>query len=257
LSPEVPAGENPPPGAIFYYYLSSPAKDEVKLEVLDNRGQTVRSYSSNDKPATQPANAPFPQYWFRPTERPASSAGMHRFVWDLRYSAPPLSRIPGYSMSTVFGRSVPLEPEGPQALPGKYSLRIAVDGKTLTQPFELTMDPRVKVSADDLRKQFDLETQLAQSLRQADEAIRLVHEARAANRINEEQETRLVGRAANGGEPDQESRPTFTRAAANLRTLISGVDSADAAPTAQQSAAAAKVQEDLKQLLAEWQKLKP
>ena len=43
LSAEVPAGENPPTGAIFYYSLNTPAQGEVKIEVLDSAGHVIRS----------------------------------------------------------------------------------------------------------------------------------------------------------------------------------------------------------------------
>src|SRR5262249_12170096 len=80
LPPEEPAGQNPPPGAIFYYYLKSPAQAEVKLEVLDRAGNVVRSYSSKDQPFRPPAPPAFPLFWIRPAEPLSMSAGMHRFV---------------------------------------------------------------------------------------------------------------------------------------------------------------------------------
>src|SRR6185437_15989478 len=95
LPAEVPAGENPPPGAIFYYYLKSPAQGEVKLEILDVKGQVVRSYSSKDQPFRPPTPPAFPMYWFNPPAPLAAMAGMHRFIWDIRYSAPPIAQ-PGY-----------------------------------------------------------------------------------------------------------------------------------------------------------------
>jgi hypothetical protein len=57
--PEVPAGENPPPGAILDYYLASDAAGPVKLEILDTAGRVVRTYSSTDPvPAVHPALDP-------------------------------------------------------------------------------------------------------------------------------------------------------------------------------------------------------
>ncbi|MGH9568166.1 MAG: hypothetical protein ACRD4F_00905, partial [Candidatus Angelobacter sp.] len=123
LPPEVPAGENPPPGAILYYHLKSAAQGEVKLEILDSSGQVVRRYTSNDKwqqPATPP---PFPSYWFQPEKSLSSLAGTHRFIWDLRYGQPesPTRSTGGeYSMATVYGLNVAHEPQGPLALPGSY-----------------------------------------------------------------------------------------------------------------------------------------
>ena len=56
--PELPAGENPPPGAIVDYYLPA-AAGEVKLEFLNAQGKVIRTYSSSDPvrnpdPATDP-----------------------------------------------------------------------------------------------------------------------------------------------------------------------------------------------------------
>ncbi len=39
LPPEEPAGQNPPDGAILYYYLKN-AADSVAIEVLDAAGKT-------------------------------------------------------------------------------------------------------------------------------------------------------------------------------------------------------------------------
>ena len=44
-----PAGENPPPGAILYYYFKTAPKDEVKLEILDGQGTVVKTYTSAKK----------------------------------------------------------------------------------------------------------------------------------------------------------------------------------------------------------------
>jgi hypothetical protein len=256
LTPEVPAGENPPPGAIFYYYLKSSAQNQVKLEVLNSHAQVVRSYSSNDKafsPSTPPA---FPKYWFRQTEPLSTAAGLHRWVWDLRYAAPP-SAFQGYSMSTVFGRSVPVEPEGPQALPGAYQIRLTVDAKSLVQPLTLVMDPRVATTSQDLEKQFALEIKLSEGLQRANQATREIHEARAAGRISEETERKLAGGGRRGGEDESGSgAPTLARVSGNLAQLISVLDSADAAPTAQASVAAEQSLAQLDELLKQWEAAK-
>jgi photosystem II stability/assembly factor-like uncharacterized protein len=256
LSPEEPAGENPPPGAIFYYYLKSQAQGEVKIEVLDKRGEVVRAYSSNDKPWSPASPPAFPNYWFRPSEPLSAAPGLHRLVWDLRYTTPRVSQ-PGYSMSTVFGRSVPVEPEGPQALPGSYQVRLTVDGKTLLQPLTLVMDPRVKITSQDLEKQFALESKLAQALQKANQATREIHDARTAGRISEETERKLAGGGRRGGEDENGSgAPTLARVSGNLAQLISVVDSADAAPTAQAAAAAEQTLAQLEELLKEWEAAK-
>jgi photosystem II stability/assembly factor-like uncharacterized protein len=260
LPPEEPAGENPPPGAIFYYYLKSPAQGEVKLEVLDAKGNVVRSYSSKDQPFHPPTPPAFPMYWFKPEAPLSTAAGMHRFVWDVRYSAPPVAQ-PGYSMFTVAGGDVPREPAGLQALPGGYQVRLTVDGRTYTQPFKLTMDPRVKVTAQDLEKQFALELKLAQTLRQANQAVEDIHAAAQAGKISAEDEKKLAGARRRRGEAEPEGpfgqQPAFAQVIGNLAQLMVAVDSADAAPTTQESQAAEKTLVQAQALFKQWEALKP
>jgi hypothetical protein len=243
VRPEEPAGENPPPGAIFYYYLKSPAQGEVKLEVLDAKGQVVHSYSSKDQPFTPPTPPAFPAYWFKPENLLSPAAGMHRFLWDVRYSAPPVAQ-PGYSMFTVAGRDVPREPSGPQALPGSYQVRLTVNGKAYTQPFKLTMDPRVKTTPQDLEKQFSLELKLVQALQQANKAVEDIHAAAQAGKITADDEKKLAGARRQRGEAEQQGptsqQPAFAQVIGNLSQLIVNVDSADAAPTTQSSHASEK-----------------
>src|SRR5262249_22805340 len=154
-------------------------------EVLDATGQVIRSYSSKDQPFRPPTPPAFPMYWIRPAEPPSTSAGMHRFVWDIRYAAPPIAQ-PGYSMSTAAGTDTPREPEGPQALPGSYQMRLTVDGKSYTRLFKLTMDPRVKTPPQDLEKQFALELKLVQAVQQATTAVDEIHAAAQASKISVE-----------------------------------------------------------------------
>ena len=39
-------GQNPPTGALIYYYLKQGPKQEVKIEILDATGNVIRDYSS-------------------------------------------------------------------------------------------------------------------------------------------------------------------------------------------------------------------
>jgi photosystem II stability/assembly factor-like uncharacterized protein len=164
--PELPAGENPPPGAIVDYYLPS-AAGEVKLEFLDNLGKVVRTYASTDPvrkpdPATDPVaynklcqqtpNAPdcgLPLYWPAPPQILQTSAGMHRFTWDMHYDPLSAARGPGGfgANAAVPHRTYP-SVNAPWAAPGVYSVRLTVDGETQAQPITIKMDPRVKITPE-------------------------------------------------------------------------------------------------------------
>src|ERR1700722_20518999 len=92
LPPEEPAGENPPTGAIFDYYLAADSAAPVTLEVMDANGKLVRRFSSDDKPdATMEElgkTLNVPLYWIRPPHVLSAKGGMHRFIWDLRTPTP-------------------------------------------------------------------------------------------------------------------------------------------------------------------------
>ena len=66
LPPEEPAGQNPPDGAIVYYYLKSAATAPVTLEIFDAARKLVRRYASNDKPEPIDPSVNVPTYWIRP-----------------------------------------------------------------------------------------------------------------------------------------------------------------------------------------------
>jgi len=212
IPPDEPAGQNPPAGAILDYYLGAPAK-EVTLEILDASGKVVRRFSSADKPFEAEKNVAFPSSWFVPPSKVDTTAGEHRLVWDLRYPDPP-SLHKNYDLSAVYGAGISGLPRGPLVLPGTYQVRLTVDGKNYTQPLTVKLDPRLKVTAADLQKQFELEMEISAALQQAYAAL---------------QERRRNASAT----PAQEQGDPLARTLNNLASLLEVVDTADAAPTQQ------------------------
>ncbi|HCM75194.1 MAG TPA: glycoside hydrolase [Cytophagales bacterium] len=153
ILPEEPTGKNPPDGAILDYLLKQNASDVV-LEIVAADGQVVRKYSSKDKPEVLDTTAmQYPTYWFRPAQKIATDAGHHRFIWDLRY-APPAGSQRQHSISAVY-KNTPTGPQGPFVMPGKYTVRLTVDGKPMEKSLEIKMDPRVTITSADLKAQHD------------------------------------------------------------------------------------------------------
>jgi hypothetical protein len=146
LPPEIPKAANPPEGAVIDYYLAA-AQERVALEILDGKGQLVRRFASADQPAKPERENPVADIWMVPPPRLGVSAGMHRFVWDLRYAA--------------------RDAEGPQALPGTYQARLTVAGQTLTQPFQVALDPRSTATPADLESQLQLGLEATHAIEQA------------------------------------------------------------------------------------------
>jgi hypothetical protein len=153
---EEPAGENPPDGAVINYYLKENVEKELTIEILDAKGNLVSKYSSFDKPYVKPADN-VPDYWVRPQQLLSTSKGSRRFLWDMRYSALDLPAT--YPIGAVYKNTAP-NPTAPFVMPGTYTVRLTVDGKSFTQPLKVKMDPRVKTSLKDLQVQHDLSKQI-------------------------------------------------------------------------------------------------
>ncbi|HTA54793.1 MAG TPA: hypothetical protein VK755_08640 [Candidatus Acidoferrales bacterium] len=158
LPPEEPTGQNPPDGAIIDYALASPAS-RVVIGIYDDSGRLVRRYASDDSLPLPIPHFDKPSYWERNFVRPSTSAGMHRFVWDLR-EAPPRALQQDLPISAVPDET-PRTPQGPLVVPGRYTVRLEADGRTLQQPMEVAMDPRVTISQGSLQEQYRLARRLA------------------------------------------------------------------------------------------------
>lgn len=168
--PGMSVGQNPPNGAIFYYYFKQKPEEEVKLEILDARGRVIKTFSSKAKEEERPSDlmALFFGRGRQPKKVPAE-AGLNRFIWDLRY--PDAKRVPGGFLWAGSTR-------GPVAVPGQYQVRLRVGDRTFTQPFEIRKDPRVKASIEDLRAQFDLLIKIRDRLSEAHQAVNTIRDVR-------------------------------------------------------------------------------
>jgi hypothetical protein len=167
-------GENPPQGALITYYLKSQPPGEVNITISDKDGRAVRRM-----------------------RRVADDAGINRVVWDLRYDTPagggggrggrggggaPAAEAAGAdtSLAAVRARRAAAaalaeeQPQGEEAgggggrggggglevLPGTYTVALSVNGKQLTKPVQVELDPRSDMTPAQLTAQFQTATQL-------------------------------------------------------------------------------------------------
>jgi photosystem II stability/assembly factor-like uncharacterized protein len=269
IPPDEPAGQNPPDGAILDYFLAQPVSGAVTLEIVDAHGKVVRRFSSTDKPEVTQAELEkqlIPLYWIRMPKILSASAGMHRWVWDLHYPSPaslqhqyPISAVPS---------DTPRTPQGPIALPGEYTARLAVNGSTFTASLTVKIDPRVNTSPGDLEKQFNLEMRLASELTTSTEAVTQARSVvdqlhKLGNQSGAMAESikaldQKVGTILRGSTPavPGTSEPTLTRASAAVDALYTSVGQADAAPTTAQINAAVDTERDLSALTKRWEEIK-
>jgi photosystem II stability/assembly factor-like uncharacterized protein len=255
IPPDEPLGANPPPGAVIDYYLPRDAKDPVKLEILDAKGNLVLRFASNDplKPSEEElARELIPSYWIAiPTALP-TTRGPHRWVWNLHYPDPDTTTR-GYPISAV-PHATTQEPLGPLALAGNYVARLTVDGRRLEAPLIIKPDPRVTATAESLEQQFHLATRLAQLLGNSSRALL------AAQSVHSQLQALLArqpGPEFIAGYDKQLAalQDPLSETQGQIETLYKEVVRADAAPTVAQVEAAAAVEAKLTPALATWTQL--
>src|SRR5205085_11737296 len=132
-------------------------------------------FSSNDAPSKAAKPAAIADYWFKPASPLGKKIGMNRFVWDLRYAAPPTIET-DYSIASPYGQDVIREPAGPLVVPGDYQLRLTVAGQSYTQPVVVKADPRLETALADLVRQFELDSSIALALERDTVAYKEVKE---------------------------------------------------------------------------------
>jgi len=305
-------GQNPPAGAIVYYYLKTEIKkaeakkdekkeekkDEasaksatagaesgkqaenskpedsekksesrVKIEILDSAGKVIRTYPPKHEAGGEGGEESFFARGHHdeiPTE-----AGINRFVWDLHYEG--AARIPN---SPLWGGST----DGPLALPGDYQVRLTVEGKSQTQSFKIVPDPRLQITQEDLKKQFDLMQQILGKVTQVHDAIRQIRDIRAQmtavnKRLKEEKNPNAKEVADAGAALDKkmtvvEEALIQTKAKSgqdvlnypirlnNLLVALGGiVSSADASPTKQDYEMYDDLSKQADEQLAKWNEI--
>jgi hypothetical protein len=266
IPPDEPLAENPPSGAVLDYYLARPAPGAVSIEILDASGRVIRKFTSDDPPevtADELQKQLIPPYWGRPHRNPETSAGMHRFVWDLTCERP-VSVTHEYPITAVPG-DTPRHPLGPLAVPGRYTVRLTAGGPSHMAPLLVKIDPRVKTSQADLQQTFALQQRLASLV---DRSSRAMLQATSLR----EQSARLgpkedlagaiqafeakVSAVVDGAEAPPAGAPrTIALSSVNddAYSVYGMVSQVDAAPTAAQAGATRKIEADIAPALAAWE----
>ncbi|WKN43376.1 WD40/YVTN/BNR-like repeat-containing protein [Tunicatimonas pelagia] len=142
-------GKNHPEGVMIYYHLQDglDTTDIISLEILEEDGDVIKTFASNSK---------------KPQQKLRAKKGSNLFVWDMRYpDAVSFKGLILYSSNT----------DGPQAVPGKYTARLTLNGESQEQPFEILKDPRVKSTQEDLQAQFNFLIDVRDKLSEAHQAV--------------------------------------------------------------------------------------
>ena len=196
-SADEPGAPNPPAGVTFTYLLGRGFTGSIAIEIIETAsGEVIRRFTSDEG-----------------SPRLATSPGLHRFVWDVRYGSLALS-------SGEAGQD-----PGIWVQPGTYQVRLTAADQTYRQAVVVRLDPRVRVAASDLTAQHTLSKSIVTLMRRLDTERADV-------------ERTLAGSPA-GSRTALESHLGALRAAAvPLPALLDAIQSIDGKPTASIEAAA-------------------
>ncbi len=271
--PDMATGENPPNGAIFDYVIGPKFTGVLTLEVVDSKGEVVSRVRSDDPVPPLDPRYPDPTLWARAPRVLSVAEGHHRFLWDLRYPA-----VPGMSTGPDADQAVPYDTpavsSSPWVMPGKYTVRLIAGGTTLSQPFNVVMDPRVKTPTAEIEEQFNLSKSIYADTLRATAAIHEITVLREQLKAKSSQppvaatddtlESKLNkiagagegGRGGGGGRGGPAGPPTLNSLRVQLARIEHSIQNADVAPTTAQAEAYATLAKPLNELLDQWSALK-
>jgi photosystem II stability/assembly factor-like uncharacterized protein len=254
LPPEEPRAANPPVGAVLDYILPAPSGGPVTLEIRDAAGALVRRFASDESPERPREGVYFTAHWLADANLPATGAGHHRFVWDLRRERPRALDY-DYSIAAIPGRETPPAPAGALVSPGSYEVRLTVGGTTERQSLTVVADPRVDRPASDYAAIAEV---------QADVARLLADSATLEAAIGDLERRLAAVPLANGGAPVRwvaearrqlagvrgEESPVALNG--RLAGLAADLESGDAAATGPQREVLASCRGDLERVATRW-----
>lgn len=167
------AGQNPPPGAILDYYLPEAPSVPIHFEILNGKGDVIREFvakpsaqqNGNEKRMLISSGAVEAVEGEEYPNEPTVHAGLNRFVWDLLYAGP----------ESAQGQ---MEVPEPFVVPGDYTVRLTLNGKSQDQPLVVREDPRVDASVASLQAEFAFQMKICNLLEQAHEAVLEMNQVR-------------------------------------------------------------------------------
>ena len=139
------------PRALIDFELKSSPK-KIEIDILDSSGQVVR------------------------TLEPPAHAGLNRSFWDMHYEGPHAVRLRttpeenphiweeprfrGLDWRPITHWGMESNPAGPLVAPGKYTVKLTVDGQSFTQAIEVLRDPKISTSDEDIQRSVKLQLRI-------------------------------------------------------------------------------------------------
>ncbi len=163
----------------FLFHLADAPTGPVKMQILDASGAVVR------------------------TQMLTAHQGLNGAYWDILYDGPKLvelrttppenpyiwqePRFQGKSIRTIIHWGITPRTGVPLAAPGKYQVRITVNGQSYTQPFNLLKDPAVITGTPALRQSTAMQVKIRNDITETSEMVNQMEVWR--KQIQDEQHT--------------------------------------------------------------------
>jgi len=192
---------------------------KVKIEILDAGGTVIRTMDG-------------------PMEK-----GINRVAWNLRRDGFKRPQLAPSQQEEGFA------PQGPEVLPGKYTVRIKMEKQEATQTVEVLPDPRVTVSAEARQQKFAAAMRAGSRLEVAAEAVDRIQKTRRA----------IDAVLAQIKDRNDSTARDLKKASADLKKLLSNIadkfiddPSAVQGMTRRPNTAAARLNSVLRSLSSSW-----
>ena len=165
----------PPYGLRFAYFLPSEAKGDIRAEILNAKGEVIRTLSSVLEPLKYPVDDPdSPDAEAYATESPepalSRDAGINTAVWDLRMAG-------ARRIASKVDAGNP--EEGPLVAPGTYRLRLVVGAETREQDIEVLPVPRSPATPEQLQANVDFAVAVRDAMDRVLRNVELLQAVRA------------------------------------------------------------------------------
>ncbi len=150
-------------GAVITYSLKAAPKAPPKIEILDSNGVVIRKF---DAPGRAGMNRALWNFLYEPPKLVAlrTTPSENRHIWEER-------RFRGSDSRPVLHWGIKEAEVGPMALPGRYTVRLLVDGQTFIQPLTIVKNPNAHAGNEDLAAAFKLQMRIREDITKTSEAV--------------------------------------------------------------------------------------
>jgi photosystem II stability/assembly factor-like uncharacterized protein len=249
------AGTNPQYGAPINYWLKSATGSAApSITISDAAGKAVRKIDGTRQ------------------------AGLNRVYWDLRNES---TKSPRMRTKPMYDAEFTMDPDGTRTAPGfgtlsvlmppgRYTVKLAVDGQTFTQPLDVLKDPNTTVTDADIRASNMLLTTMQNDMNATTDMLNTIENVRAqiealaapadvrssADSVEKKfmsVEGNIVDLRMTGHGQDEVRYPV--KLGGQLNYLAGGISASDFTPTAQQREVDQGLAKDVKDTRAALQAL--